>query len=119
MDTKEELVENIREWIKMDNDLIKLRSEIREKTLKKKAITDSIIHVMKQNQIDCFDIHDGALVYKKSVTKKPLTGKAMMKVLETYFQNAPGKAEEVTQFLMENREEQVKEIIRRKKYPVS
>ena len=114
METKEELIGNIKEWIKMDNEIAKLRAEIKERNNRKKSITDSLMTVMKKNEIDCFDINDGSLVYKKSVIKKPLNGKTMMKALQTYYQNTPEKAEEISKFLLENREEQVKEIIRRK-----
>ena len=77
-------------------------------------MTMMIMTVMKKNEIDCFDINDGSLVYKKSIVKKPLNGKTMMKALQTYYQNTPEKAEEISKFLLENREEQVKETIRRK-----
>ena len=35
LNTKEELVSNIKEWIKMDNEIAKLKSEIKERTNKK------------------------------------------------------------------------------------
>jgi len=114
METKEELIGNIKEWIKMDTEIAKLRAEIKERNNKKKAITDSLVTVMKKNEIDCFDINDGSLVYKKSVVKKPLNGKSMIKALQAYYQNTPEKAEEISKYLMESREEQVKETIRRK-----
>ena len=36
METKEELIENIKEWIKIDNEITKMKSEIRDKNNKKK-----------------------------------------------------------------------------------
>jgi hypothetical protein len=114
METKEELIGNIKEWIKMDNEIAKLKVEIKERNNKKKLITDSLVTVMKKNDIDCFDINGGSLVYKKSVVKKPLNGKTIINALQTFYQNTPDKAEEVTKFLLENREEEVKETIRRK-----
>ena len=36
--TKDELILNIKEWIKMDNDINKLKSEVKDKTNKKKRI---------------------------------------------------------------------------------
>lgn len=114
METKEELIANIKEWIRMDTEINKLKAEIKERNNRKKMITDSLMHVMKKNDIDCFDINDGSLVYKKSVVKKPLNGKSLVKVLQMYYKNTPEKAEEITKFLLENREEQVKETIRRK-----
>jgi hypothetical protein len=63
--TKEELIANIKEWIKIDTDIIKLKTEIKDKTKKKKELTDSLIGIMKKNSIDCFDINGGALMYKQ------------------------------------------------------
>lgn len=36
--TKDELILNIKEWIKMDNEITKLKAEVKEKTNKKKRI---------------------------------------------------------------------------------
>ena len=63
METKEELIENIKEWIKIDNEITKLKSEIRDKNNKKKQITEGLLNVMKKNEIDCFDINGGSLVH--------------------------------------------------------
>ena len=38
METKEQLVNNIKEWIKMDNEITKLKAEVKDKTNKKKGI---------------------------------------------------------------------------------
>ena len=37
--TKEELITNIKEWIKIDNDINKLKTDIKEKTSRKKLLT--------------------------------------------------------------------------------
>jgi hypothetical protein len=36
METKEQLVNNIKEWIKIDNDISQLKSDIKDKNSKKK-----------------------------------------------------------------------------------
>ena len=112
--TKEELVNNIREWIKIDNDLINLKKDIKNKTTQKKTITDNLVKVMKTNSIDCFDINGGSLVYNKKKTKKSLSGKYLLQQLENYYKDQPETAKEVTQHLLSNREETIKEDIRRK-----
>jgi hypothetical protein len=50
--TKEELITNIKEWIKIDNDIAKLKSDIKEKTSRKKSLTENLVVVMKSNAID-------------------------------------------------------------------
>lgn len=114
METKEELVLNIKEWIKIDTDIATLQKELKEKKQSKKNITESLMTVMKKNEIECFDINGGSLQYKKNIVKKPLTAKTLMASLQSYYATTPQKAEEVTKFLLENREEQTKETIKRK-----
>ena len=39
METKEELITNIKEWIKIDNEILKLQTEIKERKNKKKTLS--------------------------------------------------------------------------------
>ena len=114
METKEELLDGIKEWVKTDNDILKLKSQIRELNGKKKTLTETLVNVMKQNEIDCFDINCVSISYKKNVVKKPISGKTLMTALTQYYKNDPDVAEELTKYIMTNREEQVKETIKRK-----
>jgi hypothetical protein len=111
---KEQLVNNIKEWIKIDNEIMQLKSEIKERNNKKKTLTESLVTVMKTNSIDCFDINGGALVYKKNKIKKPINGKTLLTALQNYYKNDVKIAEEITKHVMDSREEQIKETIKRK-----
>jgi len=112
--TKEELINNIREWIKIDTDVAALKNDIKTKLAHKKTLTENLVKVMKTNSIDCFDINGGSLVYNKKKTKKSLSGKYLLQQLENYYKDQPETAKEVTQHLLSNREETIKEDIRRK-----
>jgi hypothetical protein len=112
--TKEELINNIREWIKIDTDVAALKNDIKTKLAHKKMLTENLVKVMKTNSIDCFDINGGSLVYNKKKTKKSLSGKYLLQQLENYYKDQPETAKEVTQHLLSNREETIKEDIRRK-----
>ena len=83
LNTKDELIANIKEWIKMDNDISKLKAEVKGKTNKKKELTESLVNIMKSNSIDCFDINGGALVYKQKKTRQTITGKFLLAQLES------------------------------------
>jgi head-tail adaptor len=111
---KEQLVNNIKEWIKMDTEISQLKSEIKERNNKKKILTENLVTVMKTNSIDCFDINGGALVYKKNKVKKPINGKTLLSALQNYYKNDAKIAEEITKHVMDSREEQIKETIKRK-----
>jgi len=114
METKEQLVVNIKEWIQIDNEIAKLKAEIKERNNKKKLLTTNLVTVMKSNSIDCFDINGGALVYKKSVVKKPINGKMLLQTLQNYYKNDPSIAEDLTKHILDNRQEKVKETIQHK-----
>ena len=114
METKEQLVNNIKEWIKIDTEIAELKSHIKDRNNKKKTLTENLVTVMKTNKIDCFDINGGALVYKTSKTKKPINGKTLLLALQNYYKTDPKAAEDIAKHVMDSREEQVKEIIKRK-----
>ncbi|MCJ7801121.1 MAG: hypothetical protein MUP82_02045 [Candidatus Marinimicrobia bacterium] len=114
METKEQLVNNIKDWIRIDTEIADLKAQIRDKNNKKKGLTENLVTVMKTNKIDCFDINGGALIYKTNKVKKPINGKSLLLALQTYYKSEPTVAEDLTKYIMENRAEQVKETIKRK-----
>lgn len=111
---KEQLVNNIKEWIKIDNEVSQLKAEIKERINKKKLLTENLVSVMRTNSIDCFDINGGALVYKKNKVKKPISGKTLLLALQNYYKSDPDIAEDIAKHVMDSREEQIKETIKRK-----
>jgi uncharacterized membrane protein YqgA involved in biofilm formation len=114
METKEQLVNNIKEWIKIDTEIAQFKKEIKERNDKKKLLTENLVTTMKKNAIDCFDINGGSLVYKTSKVKKPINAKTLLTSLQNYYKNDPNVASELTKYVLDNREEQVKETIKRK-----
>ena len=114
METKEQLVNNIKEWIKMDAEIAELKSQIKDRNNKKKTLTENLVTVMKTNKIDCFDINGGALIYKTNKVKKPINGKTLLTALQNYYKSDPKVAEDITKHIMDSREEQIKETIKRK-----
>lgn len=112
--SKEELIANIREWIKIDNDIAKMKADIKDKTNKKKSLTENLVVVMKQNSIDCFDINGGALMYKQKKAKKPISCKFLLEELQKYYKDQPDIAKDLTKYLLDNRVETVKDEIKRK-----
>jgi hypothetical protein len=111
---RDELIQTVKEWIKIDNELTKLKSEIRQRNDKRKKITESIVNHMKHTSIDGINIFNGSLVYKQKKTKKPITAKYLLAQLEKYYNQTPEVAKEVTQHLLDNREQVIKEEIIRK-----
>jgi prolyl oligopeptidase PreP (S9A serine peptidase family) len=112
--TKDELIMTVKEWIKMDNDITKLKLETKEKTNKKKELTALLVNVMKDNLIDCFDINGGALVYKQKKNRQSISGKYLLSQLEEYYKDQPELAKEIAKKVLDNRIEVVKDEIKRK-----
>ena len=98
----------------MDNDINKLKADVKDKTNKKKELTESLVTIMKNNSIDCFDINGGALVYKQKKTRKTISGKFLLAQLEEYYKDQPEVAKEITKKVLDNREEVLKDEIKRK-----
>ena len=114
MENKEQLIKIIKEWVKIDNDIRVLQNEQNVRKAEKKKVSSRLMEVMKQNSIDCFDINDGQLVYNKKSIKKPISKKLLLNVLSKYYEGDTNKAAELNNYILENREEIVKETISRK-----
>ena len=114
METKEQLIKTIRDWVRLDNEIRLLQKEECKRKNAKKALSSSLIEVMKLNDIDCFDINDGQILYNKKNVKKPITKKVLLEVLQKYYNGDLLKALEVNDFILNNREETIKESITRK-----
>ena len=100
---KEDLVRIIKEWVKNDNETRTLQKEIIKRKFEKKNITLRLMEIMKQNQIDCFDINDGHILYKKKTVKKSITKSLLMNILSNYYEGNEEKATEVNAYITDNR----------------
>ena len=110
-ETKEQLVNSIKEWVKLDNDIRKLQKEVSIRKKEKAKISSELMVVMKKNEIDCFDLKEGQILYTKKNVKKPITKKILLEILGKYYNGDYMKASEVNDFIMNNRVEVVKEFI--------
>lgn len=113
---KEDLIKNIKGWIHLDEEIKDLQRQIKEKRNEKKQNTESLVKIMRENEIDCFDLDSNGekLIYTKQKIKKSLSKKHLMTCLMKYFKEDSVQAKEVSNFILSNREEKIKENIRRK-----
>ena len=114
MENKQQLIDSIKDWVKLDNEIRKLQSEITSRKNEKKNVSTKLMQTMNANNIDCFDIKDGQLCYNKRSVKKPITKKMLMETLSNYFDGDLLKASELNNYIIDNRVEEVKESITRK-----
>jgi hypothetical protein len=111
---KNALVAIIREWVKNDNEIRELKKQENIRKNENKSITAKLLTIMRNNNLDCFDINDGQILYKKTNVKKPFTKKVLFQLLNEYYKDDVEKANDVSTFLLENQTEVVRERIVRK-----
>ena len=115
MANKEALVNIIKSWIEQDDQIKVLQAQMKERREKRKKLTTDLVSIMKDNEIDCFDITSGKILYCKNKTKVPLNKKTLYETLEKYFGDRPDiDVTSVRDYVLENRETKVTENIRRK-----
>jgi hypothetical protein len=111
--TKAELVQLIKDWMSIDNDIRSINKELRTRKENLKKVSQNLMKTMKENEIDEFDIKGGKLMYSKTNIKKPITKKNLVSILSKYYNGDISQALEMNNFIMNNREESVKEILKR------
>ena len=116
MESKQELVGLIKEWISCDNKIKQCQKTAKELREEKKSLTETLVTVMKSNEIDCFDCNSGKITYTKSNVKKAISKKYLTDVLNKFYgEENSNHAEELRNFILENRQIEVKENIKLKR----
>ena len=113
METKDELISKITEWIQIDNQIKDKEKIIKKLKQDKKKISELLIETMKKNEIDYVNISDNSLLFKKQVVKQSINKKLLNQCLLEYYKNTE-KAEEMSQFILNKRIEKTIETIKRK-----
>ena len=113
-ETQQALLENVKSWLTIDNEIRALQKEIKERRKMKKQLTTDLMSTMKSNDIDALNVPDGELIYNKTKTKAPLSKKHLLSSLSQYFKGDQRMIDELSKFIMETRAEKEKESIRRK-----
>lgn len=108
------LKRQIRDWIALDNDLRRMKKQIRQRTEDRDRITASLMDSMKRRNIDMVNLADGHLRYESRKVKKPVTQKMLLNLLATYFGGDVDEANKVNTFILDHREETVRETLVRK-----
>jgi hypothetical protein len=114
LETKEDLVEHIRKWIQIDNEIRQLQALVGERREMKKQITQELVDVMRDNEIEKFNLRDGKLVYKQTKRSTPLNEKHIANCLLDIFKDDPSKAQEATEMIMNRREIKMVDTLQRR-----
>jgi len=111
---KKALIEVVKRWLKYDNEIRALQQEMLARKRARQETSAVLMNMMKDKNIEGLDINDGQIIYTRKSVKKPMTKQNLMDVLSKYYDGDFMKMNEINSFIMENREEVVKESIVRK-----
>ena len=104
--------EDVKTWLKLDDDIKTLTDAIKERKSKKTEITPKLLDFMEKHNINDLNTNDGHLKFQKSLRSKPLSKKYLLDRLGFYFKSEM-KGEKVVNFIYNNREKSETSNIKR------
>ena len=107
------VVDSVKEWFKIDNELKVLQAEIKLRKERKKELTDALVTVLRDSDIDGWNTKEGKLEYVKTKTKASLNKQHIRASLAKFITNEE-QVDAMTQFIYESRGVKEKESIKRK-----
>ena len=114
MATKDDVVNCIKRWMSVERELKVLQKEVKVRREQKKAAAEELVSIMKENEIDCFDISEGKIIHTQNKSRAPLSKQHLLKSLSEYFSETEVDTEAVGKFILETRAVKTKDDIRHK-----
>ena len=111
---KQLLIETVKKWVEIDNKLRQVSDVAKKLRKEKKEKNEQMIKIMKENEIDNFEIKDGQIQYKKENKREPLTQKRLISILMEHPQLSEDQVLKLNQYVFECRKVTEKETVVRK-----
>jgi hypothetical protein len=92
----------IYEYATVDKEIKALKDELKGKTEKKNELTNQLVLLMRDIQVDCFEIGNNAVIHKKRKTRQCLSRKYLKSVLSDCITDQP-YVETLLDIIMERR----------------
>ena len=110
------MVQKIKNWLAVESKITELSNQLKELRKMRKDLNVDLLEIMKTNEIDCFDCNSGKIMYTKNNVKKTISKKYLTDILQKYYGSEnSNQAENLCNFILENRQIEVKENIKFKK----
>lgn len=109
---KQTLIDEIKEWIQLDNEIKMLNSEVRKRRYRKKELTRNLTKYMKTSETDKFETKQGNLNYGTQKKVQAIGKRFLIQTIGTYFSDDPYLAKDVIEYVLENRQVKEEEVIR-------
>jgi len=114
MSSKDALVDIVKKWVQLDNQINQLNKTAKEMKKEKNNVNIEMMNMMKSHGIDNFDIKDGQIQYKKEKKRATLSQKRLFMILSNHPQLKEEEVIALNDYIYQNREETIKETIVRK-----
>ena len=108
------LREHVKQWLKLDDEIVTLRNEIKKRRHLKKNMTNQLIQTMKNNDIDVMNAGTSKLVRTRHKIKAPLSKKHLIASLLDFYKNDQEMVKNISNHIMETRETKIVENIKKK-----
>ena len=108
------LREHVKQWLKLDDEIVTLRNEIKKRRNLKRTMTNQLIQTMKNNDIDVMNAGTSKLVRTRHKVRAPLSKKHLIASLLDFYKNDQEMVKNISNHIMETRETKIVENIKKK-----
>jgi tRNA isopentenyl-2-thiomethyl-A-37 hydroxylase MiaE len=114
-DDKSYMVHKIKQWLSLESQIVEKSKEIKQLRQMKKELNVDLLEIMKTHEIDCFDCKSGKIMYTKSNVRQGINKKYLNEVLQKFYgQENTSQAQQLCDYILDNRQIQVRENIKLK-----
>jgi hypothetical protein len=114
-----QIKEKIVKWLQYDTKINDLQKQMKLIKKSKQELSDELAGIMRDKNTDIFNVKNvGKIVYTRKEVKKGINKKYLSEVLNTYYKTNPAIANEICNYILENRETSIRENIQFKKETV-
>lgn len=111
-----QIKEKIVKWIQYDNKISDLQKQMKLLKKSKKELSDDLTVIMREKNTDIFNVKNvGKLMYSKKEVKKGINKKYLSEILNNFYSSNPTVANELCNYILDNRETSIRENIQFKK----
>ena len=102
MADQKRLIDNVKNWLQIDNEIKQLQKEIKKRRAMKKDMTDSLVEIMKSQDIEIMNAGESQLIRTEKKVKSALSKKHLINSLLQYFKEDKQTVAQLTNFIMES-----------------
>tara|TARA_E500000331_G_scaffold252188_1_gene242479 strand:+ start:32 stop:412 length:381 start_codon:yes stop_codon:yes gene_type:complete len=115
--TKQDLIQTVKKWVHLDNQIKQVNTLLKNLRKQKKEHNETMITMMKANQIDNLELKDGQIQYKKYTKRESLTQKKLLEILSKHPQLQSEQVQMLNDYVYESRKLIETDVVVRKTHP--